>query len=412
MRAEIITTGTELLLGEIVDTNAAFIARQLTTIGLDMYRKTTVGDNQERLANALKDALARAEVIIITGGLGPTVDDITREAVSDATGRELILREDLLAQIEAFFAKRGRSTSPNTVKQAYIPAGAIAIENPRGTAPSFIVEEPEGTIIALPGVPHEMTYLMKERIIPYLKERFGLKGVIKGKILRTCVVGESCIDELIGDLMRGRNPTVGLSAHPGQTDVRITAKAEDEARADEMIKETEAELRTRLGDIIFGADEETLEEVVASLLSGQHKTIAILETNTGGLIIQRLTSTNEGLSFLKEGLVVCDEETFARRLKLPRAKLERFGWISPQVALAASQRLKEASRADLGLAALGTMEVSQGPYAEERGKGYLALAREGEPIERSLPYGGQTEIARALTSNVALDMIRRSILYP
>jgi len=152
--------------------------------------------------------------------------------------------------------------------------------------------------------------------------------------------------------------------------------------------------------------------VVASLLLGQRKTIAILETNTGGLIIQRLTGTKMGLSFLKEGLVISDEGNFARRLKLSRAEMERFGWVSPQVALAAAQRLREASQTDLGLAALGTMEVDQSPYGEERGEGYLALAREGEPIERSLPYGGQTEIARALTSNVALDMIRRSILYP
>jgi len=412
MRAEIITTGTELLLGEIVDTNAAIIARQLTTIGLNMYRKTTVGDNQERLASALRDALARADVIIVTGGLGPTVDDITREAVADATGRDLILREDLLAQIEAFFAKRGRPMSPNTLKQAYIPAGAIAIENPRGTAPSFIVENPEGTIIALPGVPREMTFLMKERIIPYLKRRFGLKGVIKSKILRTCVVGESSIDELIGDLMRGRNPTVGLSAHPGQTDVRITAKAEDESRADEMIEEMETELRARLGDIIFGTGEETLEEVVGSLLSKRHKTIAILETNTGGLIAQRLTGTKEGTSFLKEGLVICDEETFARRLELSRTEIERFGGVSPQVAIAAAQRLREASQADLSLVALGTMKVGQSPYEEERGRGYIALAGEGEPMECSVPYGGQTALARALTSNMALDMIRRSMLHP
>ena len=238
MQAEIVTIGTELLLGKIVDTNAAYIARQLATIGLDLYYKTTVGDNEGRITLVLQQSLARSDVVITSGGLGPTVDDVTRQAVARAAGQELVLDEKLLAQIEARFARHGFTMSENNRRQAYIPQGAIPIENPVGTAPAFIVETEQGLIVSLPGVPRELKHLMETRVIPFLREKLQTgQLIIKSKTLRTCGIGESTVDSRIGDLMRSSNPTVGLAAHPGQTDVRITAKAENEAQADRLIAE-------------------------------------------------------------------------------------------------------------------------------------------------------------------------------
>ncbi len=288
MNAEVISIGTELLLGEIVDTNAVHIARQLRTIGLDLHYMTTVGDNLDRITQVIDTALGRVDVIITTGGLGPTVDDVTREAVARATGRNLVLNSDLLAEIEAFFARLGRRMSENNRRQAYIPEGAIPVPNPVGTAPSFILETERGVVISLPGVPREMKHLLEHAIIPYLRDRFHLQAIIKSKILRTVGLGESDIDARIGDLMTSTNPTVGLAAHAGQTDVRIAAKAATEEEADRLIAEMEAQVRERLGDFIYGEGEETVEEVVVRLLRARGWRLAVAQSGPDSGVIARL----------------------------------------------------------------------------------------------------------------------------
>jgi len=288
MRAEIVTTGSELLLGQLVDTNSAFIARTLRSIGLNLYYKTTVGDNEERMVEVLKIAMARSDVIITTGGLGPTVDDVTRPAVARAAGRELEFRPELLEQIEARFRSFGVPMSENNRRQAYVPRGAIAIENPVGTAPAFIVEHERGIVISLPGVPSEMEYLLTRRIIPYLKEKLDLHEIIVTRTVHAVGLGESRIDAAIADLQTGSNPTVGLSAHPGQTDIRIAAKADSEARARELIAPVEAQIRERLKLHVCCADDETLEDAVICKLSERGLKLASVEAGTGGQLAGRL----------------------------------------------------------------------------------------------------------------------------
>ncbi len=222
--AEIITIGTEILLGEIIDTNATYIARELRRIGMDLYRKTSVGDNAERIAQAIREALQRCDVVITTGGLGPTVDDPTREAVALAFGVQTEFRPELWEQIQARFARFGRQPTENNKRQAYIPQGAHPIENPVGTAPCFRMEGEGGTVISLPGVPREMEHLMQNAVLPHLRQRYPDLGVIKARVLHTAGAGESNIDALIGDLEELTNPTVGLDAASGQVDVRIRAK--------------------------------------------------------------------------------------------------------------------------------------------------------------------------------------------
>jgi nicotinamide-nucleotide amidase len=291
--AEIITIGTEILLGEIVDTNASLLARALRDQGIDLYRKTTIGDNAERIAEVIRQAMTRADVIITSGGLGPTVDDPTRAAIALALGVKVEYRPDLWEQIKDRFARFGRQPTENNKRQAYLPQGAIAVENPVGTAPAFIVETPTKTIISLPGVPRELEYLLQHATIPYLKTKFNLQGVIKTRLLHTAGVGESQIDDLISDLETLSNPTVGLAAHSGQVDVRITAKASSEEEADEMIADIERLLRQRLGDWVYGVDQETLEIKVLSPLKESGWKLAVVACGVGGILVNRLALTGD-----------------------------------------------------------------------------------------------------------------------
>lgn len=282
--AEIITIGTEILLGEIVDTNTRHIARTLRGMGVDLYRTITIGDNTERIAEAIHHSMNRAEIVITTGGLGPTVDDPTREAVARAAGVELEFREDLWEQVVAIISRYGRKPSENQKRQAYVPTGAIGISNPVGTAPCFIVENERNAVISLPGVPNEMEYILHESIIPYLQKRFNLDQIIKIRILHCAGLGEGMIDEKIDDLEKLSNPTVGLAAHTGVVDIRIAAKAKDETEADEMIAGIEMEIRERLGDVVFGADEDKLEEITLNDVAKRGWTLTAIESGLDGLL--------------------------------------------------------------------------------------------------------------------------------
>lgn len=284
--AEIIAIGTELLLGEIQDTNTRHIARLLRDYGIDLFRTMIVGDNAERIAQAIQEGLKRSEIIITTGGLGPTVDDPTRQAVALAMGVELEFRTELWAQIQNRFQRFNRQATENNKRQALIPKGAIAIENPVGTAPSFIYEKGRGSVISLPGVPREMEYLLEHNVLPYLVSRFDLHGTITARVLHVSGVGESQVDEWIGDLELLSNPTVGLLAHPGVIDIRITAKAGSREDATKMIDEVEKDIQKRLGDYIFGKDGESLEGIVAKRLQQKNWSLAILEE---GIITEAVT---------------------------------------------------------------------------------------------------------------------------
>ncbi|MGD2252116.1 MAG: CinA family nicotinamide mononucleotide deamidase-related protein [Anaerolineales bacterium] len=290
MRAEIITIGTELLLGEIVDTNAAHLARALRDIGLDLFRTTTVGDNAERIAQVVAESLRRAPVVITTGGLGPTVGDATRQGIAQALGVQTEFRPELWDQIVERFASFGMQPTENNRRQAHIPIGAIPLENPVGTAPAFLAETEAGVVIALPGVPGEMKLLLETEVLPYLRRKFDLHHVIKTRILRTAGVGESWLDDSIQDLEQGSNPTIGLSAHAGRVDIRITAKAEDDAEADKLIGGLETTLRERLGGAIYGVDKETLEATVLDMLQDRSWRLVVLESGTQGALGQALSS--------------------------------------------------------------------------------------------------------------------------
>ncbi len=352
MNAEIVSIGTELLLGEIVDTNSAHIARNLRDIGLNLFFTTTVGDNQQRIVVALHAALNRADVIITTGGLGPTVDDVTRQAVASATGRPLVFSPDLLDQIAERFRRLGSQMSENNRQQAFIPEGAIPIENPVGTAPCFIVESERGVVISLPGVPSEMKYLLDHAVLPYLRRRFNLHSIIKARVLRTAGIGESSIDDRIGDLMTLANPTVGLAAHTGQTDIRITAKADDEATADAMIASVEALVRERVGSFIYGIGKDKLETVLVQHLQRLGLRLAISETGLGGRLQERLAAV-EGSS-----QVIAGSEAYETAEELCAARGIDATLPPEELGVAAATRIRDASRADLSIAVIARSDVT------------------------------------------------------
>jgi nicotinamide-nucleotide amidase len=408
MDAEILTSGTELLLGEIVDTNSTYIARALRDAGVNLYLKTAVGDNVDRMVLALRQALARSDVVITTGGLGPTVDDVTREAVAQATGRPLALYPECLAQIESLFQRWGRKMGENNRKQAYLPEGSIPIVNPVGTAPGFITETKQGTVISLPGVPREMERLMQDTVLPYLRDRLGSEVVIiKARVLRTVGVGESAIDERIDTLMRSANPTVGLAAHSGAVDIRITARAATEAIADEMIAGMEAALRARLDEAtIYGFETDRLEEVTARSLAQAGVALALVESATEGDIARLLHGTPQGPAVLTAAHVVDGAGGLTSLLGVSAAQLEAFGWVSRMSAAAAAASLVDTYEGGWGLAVLG-VGSEEDVYGDDAGETFVALATPNTTEVIRYPFGGTGAVARRWVTLRILDLLRR-----
>lgn len=397
MRAEIVMIGTELLLGEIVDTNANLLAVALRDIGIDLYYKTTVGDNEERIAEVLNLALDRSDAVITSGGIGPTVDDVTRQAIARATGRKLVYSEELERQIAARFRNFGRKMAANNRRQAYLPEGALPLENPVGTAPCFLSEDTgkRGFIVCLPGVPRELAHMMEHTVVPLLVERMGGVKVIRVRVLRTCAVGESNIDRGIGDLMTSSNPTVGLAAHAGQTDVRITARADSEAEAEAMIAEMETELRCRLGVAVYGVDKATVAEVVGGLLSKRELKLGVVDTLTGGQLSRELNEAGF------ESVIASDlQGSHAdQAVADARAGLQEDG---DERTLAGLLAERIAPEGGVGLAMIGPFEGRSTAIAV-RGPGELKTSEQGRRFEDS-------DLVRRWTVMLGLDRVRRAVL--
>ena len=388
--AEIITIGTEILLGEIVDTNTRYIARVLRGMGVDLYRTITIGDNTERIAEAIRDSMKHAEIVITTGGLGPTVDDPTREAVALAMGVDLEFREDLWEQVIATISRYGRKPSENQKRQAYAPKGSLGIKNPVGTAPCFIVESSwrnraersdsedeagvkESVVISLPGVPNEMEYILHESIVPYLQKRFDLNEIIKIKVLHCSGLGEGMIDEKIADLETLSNPTVGLAAHTGVVDIRIAAKAKNEIEADGMIAEIESQIHERLGEAVFGADEDKLEDAALNAVASRGWTLTGIESGLNGLLARKIPHT--------ASIPDLNPESLMDALRLARAE----------------------SKSDVALGVL--------LFSEERAAEMAMITPTAEKTHR-ITYGGPPRSLPYWSVNLALDWLRRRARDP
>jgi len=409
MKAEIIAIGSELLLGQIVDTNSSYIAKTLAENGIELVQTATVGDDLLRMKEVIKEAINRSQIVITTGGIGPTEDDLTREAVAEVFQRPLNFQPHLMEQIEALFKKRGFRMTENNRKQAYIPEGSIPIENPKGTAPGFIVEYSNGTIISIPGVPTEMEYLMGNTVIPYIRKRFNLQHqIIQYKVLRACGLGESAIGLQIKDLMKeSLNPIVGTLASIGDIKIRITAKADNPGEASNLIQKMEQEIRNRLGILIYGVDDETLHGNIVGLLEKLGLTLSVVETLTCGIISQKLGST--GSPSFCQGLILPYQTSQRRFLNVSQGEFDSLIQNPKILTDSLAKKVRDDFETDLGLAMFGIILEEQG-RGEYRIETFYSLNTQGGLENQDYNLGGDLWMVRERASIIALDFLRKYLI--
>ena len=393
--AEIITIGTELLLGQLVDTNTAAIASALADSGIDVYRETSVGDNADRIAQALREALDRADAIVCAGGLGPTVDDLTREAVAAATKRPLELDQGVLDDLRAWFASVGRRMSPNNARQAMFPRGSTILENPKGTAPGFSLDLGDKVIVVMPGPPREMQPMLRDHVIPILTSKFELQSVIATRVLRTAGISESEVDARINDLFRaGVNPSVAVLAHLGEVDVKLTAKAKSREAAHALIDQLEPEIRKHLGDHIFSSNGASLAEALGSSLRGRRWSIAVAESCTGGLLGAMITSAAGSSDYFRGGVIAYADEVKIKLLDVPPSLIEQHGAVSEEVAAAMAVGAKESLHSTVALSITGIAGPGGGTKEKPVGLIYIGLATDAGVEVKRLQLVGDREAVR------------------
>ena len=408
--AEIITIGTEMLLGDLVDTNTAWLSSNLARLGVGIYRHTTVGDNRDRIVAAMQDAATRSDLVITTGGLGPTSDDITNECLAQFAGREMIEYEEARDHVDEMFARFGRKPTPSNYKQTFFPEGTDLIPNPLGTAPGALLEV-DGTLFAtFPGVPGEMKNMFHETLGPLVESRSD--GSIVSKTLWFAGIGESALAEQVQDLLDAEDPTVAPLAGQGKVRLRITSRAATPEEAEEKIEPVAEDILSRLGDYYFGEDEETLEGAVARLLGSNGQTLALAESCTGGLLAKRLTDMPGSSAYFEEGLVTYSNEAKERLLGVPEDVLVEYGAVSEPVAIQMAEGVRGASGADYGLSVTGVAGPGGGTEEKFVGLVWIGFANaEGsfaEKLDLSAWARSRTAI-RERSANRAFDLLRRHL---
>lgn len=412
--AWILSVGTELTLGQAVDTNSAWLAGQLATLGLRATHHLTVADEQPDLQAALLAAAAQADVVIVTGGLGPTDDDLTRTALAAAAGVPLELHAPSQAALQEFFASRGRTMPARNLVQARVPRGAAVLPNTCGTAPGLQLTLHRATVFALPGVPFEMRAMFTRDVAPRLA-RATAGHVILSRRLNTFGRGESDVGELLTDLMqRGRNPEVGTTAALGVIGVRLNATADSAASAQQLLDVTEAEVRRRLGEIVFGAEDDTLANAVGRLLIQRGRTVSTAESCTGGLIGTLLTDVPGSSAYFRGGIVSYANEVKTSLLAVPESLLAAHGAVSAPVAEAMARSACHALGSDYALSATGIAGPDGGTPDKPVGLVYIALAGPGPVTVRELRLGATTprDVIRMRTAWTALNLLRLALVVP
>lgn len=399
MRAEIISVGTELLLGEIIDTNTPLLANQLALLGIDLYFTSSVGDNYERLSGVLRQAWKRSELILTTGGLGPTQDDITREAIAGLLGEELAVDPSIEQSIANFFTQRGLEMSPSNIKQATLIPSSAAIINPQGTAPGWWVEKDGRIIIAMPGPPSEMQFMWQNEVLPRLQQR--ARAIILSRTIKTFGLSEAKVDELVAPLMSSPNPTLATYAKPDGIYLRITAKAAQPKEAHEMISKRETDVRSILSDYIWGVDDDTHEGVVGQLLLAEGLSLAVAECFTGGFLTYTLAGAPQSQSFFKGGVIVTSDEA---KVALGLDPHLVTGRDSSQLAAAMASLARGKFDADIGIGIEGYTESADGV---EIGKVFIAINSEQSKRYTPQSYSGRAYQVKRRAAYYALFELRK-----
>jgi nicotinamide-nucleotide amidase len=410
MNVELISVGTEILLGNIVNTNAAYLAEKCAVLGLSCFYQSVVGDNEKRLCEALETALGRSDVVILSGGLGPTQDDLTKECVAKVLHRELVMDEQSRERIENYFSSRGWTPTDNNWKQAYAPQGAIVLDNENGTAPGLIVEEGEKRVVLLPGPPNELKPLFEQQVIPYLDSLES--GTIYSKTVKICGIGESKVETQILDLINEQgNPTIAPYAKTGEVHLRVTAKAEEEKEARKLVKPVVKELKSRFGNAVYSTEEEvTLERSIVDLLLANGLTVSTVESCTGGLVAGRLTKVPGVSQVFKNGLVTYSNKAKRKLVGVKRMTLDKYGAVSSQVAKEMARGLAAISKADVTVAVTGLAGPDGGTEEKPIGLVYVGCCVCGTTTVKEYHFSGDRDKIRESATAYALILMRQCIL--
>ena len=409
-RAEIVTIGTEILLGDLVDTNSAWLSSHLASLGVSLYRHTTVGDNRQRITAALLEAAARADLVITTGGLGPTSDDLTNECLGVAAGRKMVEYPEARRHVDEMFRRFGRKPTPSNYKQALFPEGSKLIPNPVGTAMGAMLELDGALIATFPGVPGEMRSMFEETLEPLVRERS--EGAIVSRTLWFTGIGESALAEKVQDLLDASDPTVAPLAGQGKVRLRVTTRAATAEEAEKKIEPVAEEILDRLGDYYFGEDDETLESAIGKLLTQRGATLALAESCTGGLLAKRLTDQAGSSAYFMEGLVTYSNESKEQLLGVDHELLVEHGAVSEPVAKAMAEGVRKVGGTDYGLSVTGVAGPDGGTKEKPVGLVFVGISDEDRTAVERLDLSAwrrSREAIRERSANRAFDLLRHRV---
>lgn len=409
MKAEIIAVGTEILLGDIINSNAQYLAKELAALGIDMYYQQVVGDNEKRILHAFDEAYSRSDIIITTGGLGPTDDDLTKEVAAKYFNKELFTDEESIEKIKNYFKFRQRKMTPNNLKQGLIPEGSIVINNNNGTAPGVIIEENNKIMIILPGPPREMKPMFEETVRPYLQERSD--SVLVSKMIKILGIGESAVAEDVKDLMDAQtNPTIAPYAKEVGVMLRVTAKAESEEGALRLITPIEEEIKKRLGDNVYATEDISIEDVVAKLLISKKLTISTAESCTGGMIAGTLINYPGISEVFLEGAVTYSNEAKHKRLGVKNETLDKYGAVSEETAREMAIGIANTAGTDVSIVTTGIAGPDGGTEEKPVGLVYIGVYVKGQVTVQKHIFNGNRSRIRLQATITGLDMLRRILI--
>ncbi len=410
MVVELISVGTEILMGNIVNTNAAYLAEQCVRLGLNCYYQDVVGDNEERLSSTLKMALDRSDVVILSGGLGPTPDDLTKEVAAKVAGVNLYMDEESKAAIAEYFARIGKDPTNNNWKQAMMPVGSTVFPNNNGTAPGCAIKVGEKSIILLPGPPEELRLMFEESVIPYLCA--SMQSAIFSKTVKICGIGESRAATMIADLIENQtNPTIATYAKTGEVHIRVSAKAEDMAAAKKLSKPMVKELKERFGNYIYTTDDDvTLEKSVVDLLIANDLTVGTVESCTGGMVASKLINVPGVSDAFKSGIVTYSNKAKRKFVGVKKSTLEKYGAVSSQTATEMAKGLSAVNKADVVIATTGIAGPDGGTEDKPVGLVYIACQVCGKVTVKECHFNGNRQKIRENTVVAALNLTRECIL--
>ncbi len=409
MTAEILAVGTELLMGQIANTNAQYISKRLAELGINVYFHTVVGDNSARLEETLKRALQRSDIVITTGGLGPTKDDLTKETIAKTMNRTLVRHDEILDGIRDFFMRKHRIMVSNNEKQAFLPENSIIIPNNNGTAPGCIIEDNGKVVIMLPGPPKEMQPMFNETVFPYLKQKTGV--MLVSKMLKVFGIGESELESRLMDLVDNQNnPTIAPYVSYGEVTVRVTARCSSEEEAAMLLEPIVAEIKARLGDMVYAEEGESMEQVVFGLLRQKGLVLATAESCTGGLLAEKITSIPGASGIFERGYVTYANKAKVEDLGVSEETLRKYGAVSQETALEMVKGLAARTGASVSVAITGIAGPDGGTQEKPVGLVYIAVRVPDKTVCKSYELMGNRERVRNDACIRALDMVRRLIL--